>query len=147
MKKLTVFLVLVAVISTSAIITPLAEADIHEPPKMRFTASRKFGRGVSNIIYGWTEIPATMHRWGECGEQVTGIWTAGFFQGLHRAGVRMKFGIYEVVNFKKPLYKNSYRPPYASINYLPMINDNGYEEFPPQIGELSTVGYTRGRTW
>ncbi|MEM7698910.1 MAG: hypothetical protein AAF236_10940, partial [Verrucomicrobiota bacterium] len=93
----------------------------------------------------WTEIPATMHRWGELHtEQVAGIWTAGFFQGIQRAGARMKYGVYEVVNFQRPLYKDSYRPPYPSINYLPF---RGYEEFPPQLGNLSTVHYTRGRTW
>ena len=38
-------------------------ADIHEPPKTKYTKSRKLGRGVANIVYGWTEIPMTMHRW------------------------------------------------------------------------------------
>jgi hypothetical protein len=31
-----------------------------------------------------------------------------------------------------------------NINYLPT---HGYEEFPPQIGFLTTAGYTRGRSW
>ena len=140
MKKLAIFALFIAA-------TSFCLGDIHEPPKMKYTKMRKLGRGVSNIVYGWTEIPMTMHRWGENREQVAGIFTAGFLQGVQRAGARLKYGIYEVVNFHKPLYKDSYRPPYASINYLPMINNVGFEEFPPQIGELSTVGYTRGRTW
>lgn len=140
MKKLFVFLTLIAV-------TSLCLADIHEPPKMKYTKERKLGRGIANLIYGWTEIPMTMVRWGEQQEQSAGIWTAGFIQGVQRAGVRYKYGIYEVINWHKPLYKDSYRPPYASINYLPMINDDGFEEFPPQIGYLSTVGYTRGTSW
>ena len=125
--------------------TSVGFADIHEPPKTRYTKTRKLGRGVANIVYGWTEIPMTMHRWGELHtEQVAGIYTAGFMQGVQRAGARLKYGFYEVINFQRPLYKDSYRPPMLDIDYLPI---RGYEEFPPQIGYLTTTGYTRGRTW
>jgi putative exosortase-associated protein (TIGR04073 family) len=125
--------------------TSVSFADIHEPPKTKYTKARKLGRGVANIVYGWTEIPMTMHRWGENQtEQAAGIYTAGFFQGVQRAGARLKYGFYEVINFQRPLYKDSYRPVMPSINYLPI---RGYEEFPPQIGFMSTAGYTRGRTW
>ncbi len=120
-------------------------ADIHEPPKSRFTKNRKLARGISNIVYGWTEVPTTMYRMGERHtEQSAGIFIGGFFKGVQRAGARLKYGVYEVVNFQKPLYKNSYRPPMKDINYLPY---SGYEEFPPQIGFLTTTGYTRGRSW
>jgi putative exosortase-associated protein (TIGR04073 family) len=120
-------------------------ADIHEPPKARYTKARKLGRGISNIVYGWTEVPMTMARWQELHtEQSTGIVTAGFLQGVQRAGARLKYGFYEVINFQRPLYKDSYRPPMPNINYLPT---HGYEEFPPQIGFLTTAGYTRGRSW
>ena len=27
-------------------------ADIHEPPKARYTKTRKLGRGISNIVHG-----------------------------------------------------------------------------------------------
>jgi len=125
--------------------TSVSFADIHEPPKARYTKTRKLGRGLSNIVYSWTEVPMTMSRWGELHtEQAVGIYTAGFLQGVQRAGARLKYGFYEVVNFQRPLYKDSYRPAMPSINYLPM---HGYEEFPPQIGFLSTTGYTRGRSW
>ncbi len=138
MKKFLATLLLVAVAS-------VAVCDIHEPPAFKYTKSRKLGRGISNIIYGWTEVPMTMHRWGERHtEQVSGIWTAGFLQGVQRAGARLKFGVYEVVNWCAPTYKNSYRHPYQDLNYLPM---HGLEEFPPQIGNLTTVHYTRGLTW
>lgn len=120
-------------------------ADIHEPPKSKYTKTRKLGRGVANIIYGWTEIPATMYRAGERHtEQASGIYVAYMFQGIQRAGARLKYGFYEVINFQRPLYKDSYRPPMEDINYLPI---RGYEEFPPQIGFLTTTGYTRGNTW
>jgi len=120
-------------------------ADIHEPPKTRYTKTRKLGRGLSNILYGWTEIPMTMHRWGENHtEQSAGIFTSGILVGTQRAGARLMYGFYEVLNYQRPLYKDSYRPVMPDINYLPI---RGYEEFPPQIGYLTTTGYTRGRTW
>jgi putative exosortase-associated protein (TIGR04073 family) len=138
MKKLLAALLVFGVVTA-------AVADIHEPPKTRYTKTRKLGRGVSNIVYGWTEIPMTMQRWSELHtEQASGIYTAGFMVGVQRAGARLKYGFYEVINFQRPLYKDSYRPPMPDIDYLPI---RGYEEFPPQIGFLTTTGYTRGRSW
>jgi len=138
MKKIFATFVLVAVAS-------IAICDIHEPPKYKYTKTRKMARGFANILYGWHEVPMTMWRMGESHtEQANGVWTAGLLQGFQRAGARLKYGIYEVINWQRPLYKDSYRPPYPDINYLPM---HGYEEFPPQIGNLSTVHYVRERTW
>ena len=125
--------------------TTVTFADIHEPPKAKYTKTRKLGRGLANIVYGWTEVPMTMVRWNELHtEQSVGIFTAGYLQGVQRAGARLKYGIYEVVNFQRPLYKDTYRPAMADIDYLPI---RGYEEFPPQIGFLPTPGYTRGTSW
>jgi len=138
MKKIVAVLCLIAV-------TSAGWADIHEPPKTKYTKARKLARGVSNLLYGWTEIPTTMHRWGELHtEQSVGIFLAGFTQGAQRTGARMKYGFYEVWNWQKPLYKDTYKPPYQPLYYLPF---RGMEEFPPQIGELTTVGYTRQTTW
>ncbi len=138
MKKVFATILLVAVAS-------IAIGDIHEPPKYKYTKNRKLARGFANIIYGWHEVPATMHRMGELHtEQSIGIWVGGFFKGFQRSGARLKYGIYEIINWQRPLYKDSFRPPYADINYKPT---HGYEEFPPQIGNLSTVGYTRQTTW
>lgn len=123
----------------------ISVADIHEPPKAKYTKTRKLARGMSNILYGWTEVPTTMSEYGQLHtEQSMGVWHAGFMQGFQRAGARLMYGFYEVINWQRPLYKDSYRPPMPDIDYLPW---HGYEEFPPQIGFLTTVGYTRGRTW
>lgn len=138
MKKLVAILLLAAVGS-------LSFADIHEPPKAKYTKNRKMARGLSNILYAWTEVPTTIHEFEQRHtEQAVGMWHAGFLFGFQRAGARLKYGFYEVLNFQRPLYKDSYRPPMPDIDYLPW---HGYEEFPPQIGFLSTVGYNRGRTW
>ena len=104
MKKFIAVLMLMSVGS-------LLVADIHEPPKAKYTKNRKWSRGWSNIFYSWTEVPATMIRYGERHTvQSNEIWTAGFWHGLQRSGARLKYGVYEVVNFQRPIYKDSYRP-------------------------------------
>ena len=133
MKNLVAAILLVGLVSTSF-------ADIQAPPKSEYNTNRKLARGLANIVYGWAELPATVFREHENNGQSSEILMYGIINGLERTGQRLAYGLYEVVNFRKPLYKDSYRPPYASVNYDPV---NGYEEFPPQIGFLSTAGYTR----
>ena len=121
-----------------------AYADIQAPPKDKYTANRKLARGLSNILYCWIEWPVTIWRKQETGSQSTAIWVDGTIEGLERTGTRLVYGFYEVVNYRQPIYKGSFRQPYTRINYNPL---HGYEEFPPQIGQLSTAGYTRGLSW
>lgn len=121
-----------------------ALADIQSPPKSKYNSNRKLARGLANIVYGWTELPTQVWRTYEQGDASTEIIFNSIINGLERTGARFSYGVYEVVNFRKPLFKNTYRPPYPQLNYDP---NHGYEEFPPQIGQLSTVGYTRGYSW
>jgi len=137
MKKLLVAIALLGLVTA-------AVADIQSPPKAKYNSNRKLARGLSNIIYGWTELPASVLRSYEKGDQSTEIIFNGIINGLERTGVRFTYGLYEVVNFRKPLYKNTFRPPYPRLNFDP---NHGYEEFPPQVGYLSTVGYTRGLSY
>lgn len=137
MKKLVVAILLVGLVSTTF-------ADIQAPPKSEYNSNRKLARGLSNVVYGWTELPATFLREHEHNSPVQEVFFYGIINGLERTGQRLAYGLYEVVNFRKPLYKDTYRPPYTSINYDPV---NGYEEFPPQIGYLSTAGYTRSGSY
>lgn len=137
MKKFLVAVALLGLVSA-------AVADIQSPPKARYTSTRKLARGLSNILYGWTEIPASVIRSYEHGDQSTEVLFNGIITGIERTGSRFAYGLYEVVNFRKPLYKNTYRPPYPRLNYDPT---HGFEEFPPQVGYLSTVNYTRGLSY
>ena len=38
------------------------QADIQAPPGTNYTSSRKLGRAISNILYGFIEIPEQMVR-------------------------------------------------------------------------------------
>jgi putative exosortase-associated protein (TIGR04073 family) len=137
MKKFLLAAIVLGLVSS-------AVADIQAPPKSEYTSTRKLSRGLANILYCWIELPVTIWRTHETGAQSTEWILDGPIQGLERTGNRLVYGVYEVVNFRSPIYKDTFRPPYTSINYDPI---HGYEEFPPQIGQLSTVGYTRGRSW
>ncbi len=133
MKKLLPLILLAGMVTT-------VSADIQAPPKDRYNSVRKLSRGLANIVYGLTEVPASMVREHQMHGQSTEIAFYGFINGLERAGNRFAYGFYEVVNFRKPLYKDSFRAPYKG-SYKDL--ENGYSEFPPQIGYLSTADYVR----
>ena len=137
MKKFLCLALLTVFVST-------ASADIQAPPGDLQTPVRKLSRGLTNIFLGWTEIPAGFIRLNERQSQTNESVFYGVLNGLERTGARLGYGIYEVINFHTPLYKGSYRAPYTSTEYDPVA---GYEEFPPQIGFISTIEYTRGRTY
>jgi len=125
-------------------IVSLAYADIQAPPKSQYTNVRKLSRGLANVLYSWTELPNAIVQSNERQGQATENVVYGIVTGLERTGVRIAYGLYEVVNFNRPIYKDSFRPPYASRKYAPI---SGYEEFPGQIGFLSTVNYVRQGTY
>ena len=56
MKKLTVLAT--AMLALGGV----ASADIQAPPGSTYTATRKLGRGLSNILYGFMEIPEQIVR-------------------------------------------------------------------------------------
>ncbi|NNE92380.1 MAG: hypothetical protein HKN23_12090 [Verrucomicrobiales bacterium] len=140
MKKFVVALTLVGMVVTSATMY----ADIQAPPKSKQTSTNKLARGLSNILYGFTELPTSVIRSAEVGDPVGEVWFGGVIRGFERTGQRLMYGVYEVVNWRKPLFKDTYRAPYDSLYYDPV---HGYEEFPPQIGTLSTLSYCRNITW
>jgi putative exosortase-associated protein (TIGR04073 family) len=117
-----------------------AYADIQAPPKGQYTNVRKLSRGLANILYSWTELPNSIVQLDERQEQAVEVSVFGIVNGLERTGVRLAYGLYEVVNFNRPIYKDSFRPPYTNKRYDPVA---GYKEFPGQIGFLSTVDNVR----
>lgn len=133
MKKLLIVIFCAGIVAQ-------AHADIQAPPKSQYTATRKLSRGLANILYSWTELPNTIIRSNERQDQATEVVVFGIVRGIARTGVRLGYGVYEVINFQRPLYKDSFRAPYTSKKFAPI---SGYEEFPGQIGSLSTVEYSR----
>jgi putative exosortase-associated protein (TIGR04073 family) len=115
-----------------------ARADIQDPPGADYGPTRKLARGVSNIAFGWTEIPHNLNigndDYGNVGA------TYGLTKGVGRAFKRLGYGLFETVTFLFPTYKASYRTPYRLDP--PWIN-GGLKEFAPEITFESKYDYTR----
>ena len=136
MKKLLI--IATAVISLSGI----AAADIQAPPGSEYTSSRKLGRAISNILYGFMEIPSQVVRTTNRHGSNAG-YSFGAVEGTNRALRRLGYGFYELFTFTCPTYRGTFRPPYekcGSDNRIEMDVVGGLSEFPPQLGY---VGYYR----
>lgn len=139
MKKLSARIVALVVLGSVA---TWAVADIQCPPGSVYTPLRKLSRGLANIFYSPAEIFHSMERslYEDNGHVA---FSYGLLRGFDRAGIRIGYGFYEVVNFRTPMYKRSYRPPYASDRLCPI---NGYTEFPTTFGFAHTR-YVRKQAW
>ena len=78
MKKLLV------IASVLTAFTGIVSADIQAPPGSTYTSTRKLGRAISNIIYGFMEIPEQMILKNEEGGRKE-AWSYGVVDGTSRA--------------------------------------------------------------
>ncbi len=101
--------------------------------------TRKLGRGLSNITYGFTEVPTCIAEMNER-EGNSAATRYGLVRGIGRFFARFGYGVYEVATFPFPTTRSSYRPPYKS-NILWI--HGGYEEFPPELGWNTRYRYSR----
>jgi putative exosortase-associated protein (TIGR04073 family) len=104
---------------------------------------RKLTRGLSNMVYGSSEIPVQWVRSSRT-EGTTGAGSYGILLGGHRTLMRFGYGLWEVVTFFEPAYKRSYKPPYQDVDFIP---NKGYHEFAPQIGFVSEATYVRTQAY
>src|SRR5690348_2307776 len=82
----------------------VASADIQAPPGSTYTSARKLGRGISNILYGFMEIPEQIVRKSDDYGRKAG-WSYGAVDGTSRALRRLGYGFYEVFTFTCPTYR------------------------------------------
>lgn len=130
------------IIATLAI-AGVGNADIQSPPGDRHSPVRKLSRALSNIIYGVMELPVTFEKTMKQ-EGATEAFTHGIIKGVDRTGQRLGYGLYELVNFKTPKYKESFRAPYPSDKYDSV---NGYTEYPPQLGFTTSEDYVHRQAY
>ncbi|MFL6537742.1 MAG: exosortase system-associated protein, TIGR04073 family, partial [Chthoniobacterales bacterium] len=91
MKNLIVFAFIVGFACVAA-------ADIQDPPSNDHGPTRKLGRGVSNVLFGWSEIPHTIAQVNEReGNSDAGGY--GVVRGVGRAFMRFGTGVFDVVTF------------------------------------------------
>jgi len=139
MKKLTVLAT--AMLALGGI----ASADIQAPPGSTYTAPRKLGRAVSNILYGFMEIPEQIVRKTDDHGRKAG-WSYGAVDGTNRALKRLGYGFYELFTFTCPTYRGTFKPPYERCgedNRIQMNPSDGLSEFPPELGAESYFYHTR----
>ena len=139
MKRLLLSTILLALAGTTY-------ADIQAPPASEYTATRKLGRAISNLLYAVEEIPTTMIRWNSAEGDYAGF-SVGIVDGVSRTFARMGYGFYELVTFWAPTYKCTYRPPYQGScgrSGLKEYNTwSGFSEFPEELGFQSKYPYSR----
>lgn len=79
-------------------------------------AFTKLGRGVSNVLLGWLEIPLNVHKRYTTSDTV-GSGLAGTAVGIFKGAVRTGVGLYETVTFFVPLPEN-FEPILPTLEYF-----------------------------
>jgi putative exosortase-associated protein (TIGR04073 family) len=79
-------------------------------------AFSKLGRGVSNALLGWLEVPLNVHKHYTTSDTV-GSGLTGAAVGLFKGAVRMGVGVYETVTFFLP-YPEQYAPILPTLEYF-----------------------------
>ncbi len=117
----------------------VAFADIQAPPASDYGPTRKLGRGISNIAFGYTELTESFAsvNYAEGNSAAFGY---GLVRGVGRSFARLGFGVYETLLFPFPTAAGTYKPPYRSD--IPWIHC-GYAEFPPELGFETRYNYVR----
>lgn len=139
----------IAIACAFSSLTAFVAADIQAPPGSAYTAERKLGRALSNILYGVIEIPEQIVRKNEAYGRKSG-WSFGAVDGTSRALRRLGYGFYELFTFTCPTYRGTFRPPYercGADNRIEMNVRDGLSEFPPELGFESYFRHTRSQKY
>ena len=127
---------------TAALIVGFAAAacaDIQDPPANDHGPTRKLGRGLSNMLFGWSELPVTVATVNER-EGNSAAAGYGIVRGVGRSFARFGVGLYEVLLFPFPVNHGTYMPILRDdIRYI----HAGYSEFAPELGNESKYPHVR----
>jgi len=143
MKKLLVFA------SAFLSLSMMAPADIQNPPGAQYTPTRKLGRALSNILYGFVEVPEQIVRKTQSDGRKAG-YSWGVVDGFKRTGQRLGYGFFELLTFTMPTYHGTYKQPYSMCgrdNRIEMNPTQGLSEFPPELGFETHYRYTRAQQY
>jgi putative exosortase-associated protein (TIGR04073 family) len=137
---------LLSIAAVFTALSGLAVADIQAPPGSTYTSSRKLGRALGNIMYGFIEIPEQIVRKNDQYGRKAGF-SYGAVDGTSRAMRRLGYGFYELFTFTCPTYRGTFKPPYERCgedNRIQMNPHDGLSEFPAELGFES--GFQHSRT-
>ena len=116
-----------------------ALADIQEPPAAWNGPARKLGRGLSNILFGISELSIAIAATNDI--EGNNALPVGITDGLSRTIYRFGAGWYEVMTFPFPTFKETYRMPYEFPESV--WGHTGFAEFPPELGFETRYHYCR----
>ena len=125
--------------AVGAAVAAASLADIQDPPSNDHGPTRKLGRGIANVMWGWSEIYPTVATVNtkEGNSAAAGY---GVMRGVGRGFARFGVGLYETFLFPFPLNHGTYMPVLPSdIRYI----HTGYSEFPTELGNESKYNYIR----
>src|SRR5436305_11755488 len=97
------------ILSLTAIagLASIAFADIQDPPSNDYGPTRKLGRGVSNMLFRWPEIPHPIAQVNDReGNSAAGGY--GVVRGVGRAWRRSHTGIFDSVTLTFPAARGTY---------------------------------------
>ena len=114
-------------------------ADIQDPPSNDYGPTRKLGRGLSNLVFGISELPTTIAKVNDR-EGNSAAAGYGVVRGVGRSLMRMGAGLAEIFTFPAPIVRGTYYP--ILPPEIPYIHA-GYQEFPPELGNESKYPYVR----
>ena len=120
-------------------ITSVCRADIHDPPSNDQGPTRKLGRGISNLLFGWSELPTTVAKINQ-DEGNSAAAGYGVVRGVGRSIMRIQAGVFEILTFPFPVVRGTYFPVLESDTHW---IHSGYKEFPPELGYESKYPYVR----
>ncbi len=132
MRTLLAVVLLVGTIAVS-------RADIQDPPSNDQGPTRKLGRGVSNLLFGWSELPDTIGKVNSA-EGNSAAAGYGVVRGVGRSIMRIQAGVFEILTFPFPAVRGTYYPVLDSNTHWIHA---GYQEFPPELGNESKYPYVR----
>ena len=125
--------------SVALVFATTALADIQDPPSKDYGPTRKLGRGLGNFFFATAEVPVTIAKINKQ-EGNSAAASYGVVKGIGRSTERHFAGLFEILLFPFPVWRDSYRPVLPSE--IPYIH-GGYSEFPPELGFESKYPYCR----
>ena len=117
----------------------LARADIQDPPAKKYDIHRKLGRGISNVAYGFSELPHTIAVTNSEEGNAAAL-SVGVLSGVRRSLERVGVGVFEIATHPFAINRGTMKPYFKKPT---RGNHNTYEEFPPELGFDSSYSYSR----
>lgn len=111
-RKAVAGILVAAVLMAGAFAYSQAYDPSQELPKPTVLQKRleKLGRGLSNVLFGWTEIPLTWNEHIQRKRPLTEIIATGTVKGTAKAFIRTGTGVYEVFTFYFKNPSGDYEP-------------------------------------